>query len=517
MPNEESYLDISLRKIAKGASFVLIGTLIGRACGYGSRLIIARLGVGDYGLVSLGFAALSVVAILSLVGMQSGVVRYVSFYKGREDKGRIKGTIISALRITLPLSLILALILFWQANWLSIHFFHDATLTPILRVFSIGIPFLVLTSNFLSATIGFQDMRYSVYTQYIFQEPLKLALIVILLALGFGVLGAAWGWVITLITTSFLAFYFLEKKVFPIFRTGVKAVSVDKELLSFSLPLLFASIAGLIMGWTDTLMLGYFSSSGDVGIYNAALPTAQVISAIPGAFVAIFFPVVSELYARNKIDDLRRTYTAVTKWMLSLIFPALLLVLLFPQQVIGILFGAEYIAGATALWILVLGFAVGAVLGPAGAILQTYGRTKTIMMTTYIGAAVNFLLNFLLIPIYGINGAAIATAVSLALLYMLKFLFARRVAKVQPFKLSYFKIIVASLIAVSIVYAITKYLIGVSIPSLIGMLFVFLALYFFLLLLFKSFEQEDLMIMRAIDQRLGTKSNWIRKIIQKFL
>jgi len=126
-------------------------------------------------------------------------------------------------------------------------------------------------------------------------------------------------------------------------------------------------------------------------------------------------------------------------------------------------------------------------------------------------------LNFLLIPIYGINGAAIATAVSLALLYMLNFLFARRVAKVQPFKLSYFKIIVASLIAVSIVYAITKYLIGVSIPSLIGMLFVFLALYFFLLLLFKSFEQEDLMIMRAIDQRLGTKSNWIRKIIQKFL
>jgi len=49
------------------------------------------------------------------------------------------------------------------------------------------------------------------------------------------------------------------------------------------------------------------------------------------------------------------------------------------------------------------------------------------------------------------------------------------------------------------------------------MLFVFLALYFFLLLLMKSFEEEDLMIMRAIDQRLGTKSDWIRKVIKKFL
>jgi len=66
-----------------------------------------------------------------MVGMQSGIVRYVSFYKGKEDKGRIKGTIISALKITLPLSVVFAVILFWHASWISIHVFHDANLTPI--------------------------------------------------------------------------------------------------------------------------------------------------------------------------------------------------------------------------------------------------------------------------------------------------------------------------------------------------------------------------------------------------
>jgi hypothetical protein len=91
------------------------------------------------------------------------------------------------------------------------------------------------------------------------------------------------------------------------------------------------------------------------------------------------------------------------------------------------------------------------------------------------------------------------------------------VAKIQPFRLSYLKIILASLIAVFVVYLLTKYVIGVSPLVLIAMLFVFLALYFFLLLLIKSFEEEDLMIMRAIDQRLGTKSDWIRKVIKKFL
>ena len=193
------------------------------------------------------------------------------------------------------------------------------------------------------------------------------------------------------------------------------------------------------------------------------------------------------------------------------------LVVLFPEQVINILFGAEYIAGATALSILVFGFMIYGAISPTGAILQTYGRTKTVMMNNYIGAVINFGLNLLLIPIYGVNGAAIATGFSLALLYILNFVFAYKVAKIQPFKLSYLKIILASLIAVFVVYSLTKYVIGVSTFVLIPMLFVFLALYFFLLLLMKSFEEEDLMIMRAIDQRLGTKSDWIREIIKRFL
>ena len=449
--------------------------------------------------------------------MQSRIVRYVSFYKGKEDKGRIKGTIISALKITLPLSVVFAVILFWYAGWISIHVFHDADLTSILRIFSIAIPFSVLTSNLLSATVGFQDMRYRVYTENIFQEPLKLTAIVILLLLGLGVVGAAWGWVIAILVMPFIAFYFLEKKVFPVFKTEVKAVSVDKELFAFSFPLLFAGIAGMVMGWTDTLMLGYFSSTADVGIYNAALPTAQLIRGIPAAFAAIFFPVVSELYARNKIEDLRRTYSVVTKWMLSLIFPISLLALLFPDKIIKILFGAEYIAGATALSILVFGFMIGAAVGPTGATLQTYGKTKTVMMVNYIGAAINFGLNFLLIPIYGVNGAAVATGFSLALLYILSFLFAYRAAKVQPFRLSYLRIILASLIAVLVVYLLTRYVIGVSTFALIAMLIVFLLFYFSLLLLMKSFEEGDLMIMRAIDQQLGTKSDWVRDIIKRFL
>jgi len=68
-----------------------------------------------------------------------------------------------------------------------------------------------------------------------------------------------------------------------------------------------------------------------------------------------------------------------------------------------------------------------------------------------------------------------------------------------------------------VIYTLTKYLTVVSLFVLVSMFFVFWGLYFFLLLLFKSFEEEDLMIMRAIDEKLGTKTSWMRKVLRRFL
>ncbi len=517
MPNEK-YLNESLRKIAKGAGIVLIGTLIGRAFGYGSRIVIARfLGASDYGLISLGFAALTMAVALAAIGLPAGVTRYISFYKGKEDKGRTKGTIIAAIKMNFPISLVFTLLLFFGAGWISIHVFHDANLTPVLRIFSITVPFLVLARNLLSATVGFQEMRYQVYTQQIFLEVFKLAGIIIFVALGFGVIGAAWGWVIAIVLMSFLAFYFLQKKVFPIFNSRVKAIPTDRELFAFSWPLIFVGIAGMVMGFMDTLMLGYFCSAYEVGIYNAALPTAMLIRMPSLALASIFMPVITELYAREKYDDLKETYSAVTKWVLSLAFPAFLLMALFSNDIIKILFGAEYIIGAEALAILAFGFLMSTVLARASAIVSALGRTKITMGCYLTGAVTNFCLNLYLIPIFGINGAAMATATSSVFLGVLYFIFAYRISKMQPFKQNHLKPIFSAIVAVLIVYALTKYLIGVSFFVLVVMLFVFLAVYFFLLLLVKGFDENDLIVMRAIDERVGMKSDWVREIIKRFL
>ena len=343
-------------------------------------------------------------------------------------------------------------------------------------------------------------------------------ILILVVGLGLGVLSGALGWIFGAFAMPFLAFYFLEKRVFPVFNTNVRAVPMVRELFSFSIPLIFVGFSSLIMGWTDTLMLGFFLSPSDVGIYNAALPATRVMRMVLTSMGAISMPVIAGLYSRGRFEDIRSSYSAITKWILSISLPLFLVMFLFAEPAIRILFGSEYIAGATALRILAFGFFIFTLLGLSARIVIAFGRTKLNMVSYFAGAGANFAFNLFLIPLYGINGAAIATTSSFALMMSLNFLFAYHIGKMQPFRLNHIKIFAASGIAVLVIYGVTKFFFEhAPLHVLVLMFLVFLVLYFFLLLVFKSFEEEDLMIMRAIDQRLGTKSDWIREIIKRFL
>ena len=167
-------------------------------------------------------------------------------------------------------------------------------------------------------------------------------------------------------------------------------------------------------------------------------------------------PVASELYARGKEQELNSIYKAVTKWVLSLALPGFLLMALFSESILMIMFGAEYVGGATALSILAFALFISSVLGPANYVLQTYGKTRIVMKGYFIGAGVNFGLNLLLIPLYGINGAAIATGFSYVLISVLYFLFVWRLARMQPFRLNHLKPAFASIISVLVVYGLAE-------------------------------------------------------------
>jgi len=487
-------------KIAKGAIIVFLSMLVGRLLTYLYIAIIARLGSENYGLLSLGFAIISFLSIIALMGLTTGVIRYVSYYKGKGNKEKIKGVILSSIKISLPLSIILSIILFIFAENISITIFNNSRLTIILKLFSFIIPFIVLNNLFNATIVGFQKIKYQIITKEIIENSIKLILTIILIYLGFNLFGAIIGYIIAIVAGTLISLYLLQKKVFPFLKKEIKPHYITKKLFNFSLPLILSGFLVMIIKWTDVLMIGYFKTASEVGIYNVALPTANLLVLIPTSLLALFMPIITELYSKGKIKEIKKISNITSKWIFFLNLPLFFLIMLFSKEILRILFGEEYIVGYVPLIILLVGYLVHCLTHIFRSILNTVNQNKKILYVISISAIANIVLNYLLIPKIGIAGGAIATSSSFIISYFLLFKISYKFIKIQPININYFKCILAGLISTIIIYFI-KSNIKNSIINIIFLGILFIIIYLGINISLKVLEKEDKRILLEIYKR----------------
>lgn len=506
----------ALKKIVKGAGIASIGLFISKALSYVYRLIIARIGVEQYGIISIALSVFGIFATISLLGISDGVIRFVAFYKGKLNQQRIRGVIISALKITLPFSLVCASLMFFASEWISITFFHNPNLSILLKVFAIGLPFDTLRSILFSSIRAFQKVEYELYGKSLAENLAKVLLTLLAVYLGFGINGAAVSYVTSIFISFILSFYFMEKKVFPIFKASIKPIASSSILLSYSAPLLFTSFIYLIMQWTDTIMLGYFNTAKEVGIYNAAIPLAWLLFFFSSNIRTLFFPVLSELYAQNDTKTFKSVYTSITKWILMINSIIFVFLIVFSKQIISFLFGKAYVndqvlifgysfaISALVLFVIGSGTIIAEFLSPAKEILLVLKKTKLIFLNTTIGSILNIIFNFILIPLYGMIGAAIATGFSYLIIFTLMGVECYTIIKVNPFKRNHFKIIFSIGFILFLILILRLYLVK-NILCVIIVCLVLSIVYFGFLFLIKSFEKEDFVIINAVKQKLRFK------------
>src|SRR3989344_4398287 len=184
-------MDVNLfsKRMVKGAIIVFFGMLLSKALAYLYVALLARLGSSEYGLLSLALAIVSFISIFAIFGLGTGIIRYVSYYKGKQDTRRIKGTILSSLKLSLPLSLILMILLFVFSERISVLVFHNIRLIPILKLFSLTLPFISLSDIFLGVIIGFQKIEYKILIKEILENFIKLVLTFIVIYLDYNLFG----------------------------------------------------------------------------------------------------------------------------------------------------------------------------------------------------------------------------------------------------------------------------------------------------------------------------------------
>jgi O-antigen/teichoic acid export membrane protein len=511
--------DDSLRRIAQSTGVAVVGMALGVVFSFLTRLIIARYGMQtSYGTFSLALVVLQFGSIISSLGLSRGAIRYIAHFGSGGDQARVRMTMSAALRFSLLASIIVGLAVFLAADAIARNIFHAPDLTPALEIFAIGIPFATLTGTLVAFFRGFGRIVPWVLFQNIILNAIAFTILIIILAAGLPFITVFYAYLAAIILTSIILVVYTVKKLPQRFTlTGREGPPITRELLLFSLPLLGSSLIGILMMHIDTLMLGYFKTVDIVGLYNAAYPMASFISIPLIALNLMYTPVATGLFSQNKLPELRRNYVVLTKWLVSLTLPVFLVMALFPEASIHLLFGQEYVAAAEPLRILAIGFIINNLLGPNGETLLALGRPNFILWSTVAAAVLNVILNILLIPSMGMVGAAIASLVALAAANLLRLPIIYSLVKAQPFSKNLFKPMVISIALAALVQIIASHFFAVTFWMVPVIVLLFYGIYMLAMIFTRSLDKEDIALLLAIERRSGINTAPVKKLLRKLM
>jgi len=512
-------MSVSLKKVAKGTIIVFIGLIVGMLLAFIGRVIVIRyITQSEYGTFCIALALLNIFVIISTLGLQEGVPRQIAYFRGKNKGRKDYGVVISSLQIALVTAVLFSSLLFFASDFISIKFFHNPELSLPLKIFSAALPFLALINILTAIFRGYGKIDVKVYFQDILRNALFPLFLVVVILLGLSFFAVLYAHVVSIVITCIVfAIYTMKKTPLLKAEKDIDPDPMRKDLLFFSLPLLVAFMLNLIMIWTDTLMLGYFKTSDIVGLYNGALPLARLIPIALASMVFIYTPIIAQLYSQNLIEEIKRNYTVLTKWIFVSTLPLFLIFFLFPEIVLDFFFGPQYVQADIALRILTFGFFIHTLLGPNAATLIAMGRTRLLMWTSLAGAVLNVVLNISLIPLMDISGAAIASGSALALVYLILSIRLYQLSEVHPFTKNYLKSILTSIVLMSVIYIIAKKILEITFWMLPILLILFIVAYAFSLLLTKSFDEEDIMMFLEIEKNTGIDAPRIKGILKRFL
>jgi O-antigen/teichoic acid export membrane protein len=497
-------LDEEITTTAKSAGIVFFGTVSGSFLRYLFQIIIARhLGTDLFGLFFVGLAVYNVGSMVAAFGLPIGTVRYVAIYDGEKDKKRIKGTISAAGKLAALSGIIVSAFIFFFSTLISKYFFHNENLSIILKLFALVIPLTNLTTIFVSSSQGFKVLSHKVKVREFLEPSVRLTAVIIFFIFGWMLNGVILAYLISSALGAVCAFYLL-KKIFPeISDKTFEPRRETRKLLSFSWPLLFINFFGLVMLWTDTIMLAYFTTAQDVGIYSAAQRTALLGSIVIVSFVSIFSPIISDLYNKGKTGSLNSYLKAVTKWIFTLCFPVYL-ILIYSSRSILSLFGKPFIQGSASLIILCAGWIVYSSASLSGQMIVMTGRQKLQLINMIGILTVNIVLNLILIPKFQIQGAAAATSISLVLFSILEIAEILLIFKITPFRKDFLKPLCAGTISLAALFALSK--IGLPVSKGIVMPLVISSVLFLVFYAFTIFiaglQEEDKYLLNKIKAKI---------------
>jgi O-antigen/teichoic acid export membrane protein len=414
------------------------------------QLLISRtLGPAAFGVVTVITQAAFVASFATRAGMDMAVLRDVAMEIGVGRTDRIRVPVARAAAMAGIVSALMGLAAYAGADSIRSLFSIPGDLGEwVVESAAVGLPFLALANVWLSATRGLKIMRY---TLYVFWAGQPLLWVVLMLG-GWTISKTTWmtvlAYSLSWVVATVAAGYFWRRE-----SRGWDAAPMEpggmSRLARYAGPRAPAALFSQLLFWTDLFVLTRYANDAEIGLYSAVLRAGQVIVLFLTSVSLMFSPYVADLHNRGETERLDRLFKTLTRWTLAATIPLFLVLAIAPDTALRI-FGDDFSGGETALLIVIAGQFVNIATGSVGFVLIMVGRTGWDLVVYAASLLVNLALAFWLCPRYGIEGAAIANAVTFILSKWARLALVRRFVHIQPYDRDYGRLLIPTIVAAAV-------------------------------------------------------------------
>ena len=405
----------SQKKLFKNASWLFGGKSASGIFTAIQTIVIARmLGVSDYGLLTLVIAYISVLNMFFDLKVWETATKYIGTYLEKGESYKTRSMIKLSYILDIGSGVVAFIIAILSAKLISAYIIHSPDAYILIWIFSISL-FIDTANSTSDAILRVFDRFKSIAFINSFQKLFRLIVVVALLFGGFGIKGVLYGFILA----SFIGF-------------SIRMWIVIKTLNENGLEGWFSADVGLIkdewkgIAWflgntsfiatlktgneryLGIMILGYFAGKDAVAYYKIASTVASLANKVVDPLYEAIYPELVKFTSSNAIKDFKRMIKSTTKSLVLIIVPLTVIIIIFAEPIISIVFGKDYVPATNALRILAAAVLIVRFTFWINPALLSMGRPGLRTILGVISTSIYLILMFLLVPGYSYIGAAFA-------------------------------------------------------------------------------------------------------------
>lgn len=471
-------------------------------------LIIRLFSTEIMGVFSLLSAILLLFNNIFTLGLGTGLQHFISFHIGKGEEGKIRAIIREFILIGIALSLSAFISLWLLSPIFSSLFFHTYAFLSYIRFLDVEMFAVIFNGFIFSILAGLQNFKLGAEVSII-NTLIAYGLVLPFLLLNFKPVMILLAWIVG----NYIITFILLATTYRILRR-VPRDSKEKmrivPIIIYSFPILISTLIGYGSTYVDRFIVSFFMDLSDLGVYNFSLLIIGTFAVLTLPIQLVLLSKLSELYGRDEMSNFRM-YSAKAITLLSgLYVPVALIVAAISPSIILFLTGKQqYLPGAITIVIILIVTSLTISRSILATTLRAVRETKIFIMTTSVGLLANFILSIMLIPVYGIDGAAIGYASAFIFSFPIVYYYARKYETFYIEKVKMLKIYVSSFLDFFLLVFAQERM-GYSILKFFIYLVVGFAVYLFLIRILDTLSEEDIDLFLGL---LPPGHNWLRKFL----